>query len=137
MSCCGLKICNRHQGDGVNNKPKKESLPESKWPEDEKDAALFCNSLDEEDFPAKSRELTFFDVDEVWKEVHALERLHRSSSRYRRVGRTIEPVINFFIRFSPIVDTMVQYGSSPSTVIWGALKGILIVRLEMLQPIAI
>jgi|SRR5271168_3819042 len=66
-------------------------------------------------------------VEDVWREVRALERRHFASSRYRRIGRTMEPVIDFFTRFSPVLDSMVQYGTSSATIVWGSLKAVLVV----------
>lgn len=68
-------------------------------------------------------------VREVWQEVHALERQHSASSKYRNFGRTLKPVVDFFEKFAPAFDSAVQYGSTPSTLAWGALKGVIIVYL--------
>ncbi|CAD6445346.1 a9bb4458-a7ff-4557-b5c9-8001b7ffca93, partial [Sclerotinia trifoliorum] len=65
-------------------------------------------------------------IDEVWLEVRALEHPKFASSRYRKVGKTIEPVIDFLTRFAPVVDMMVQ-GSSSASLIWGSLKAVLMV----------
>ncbi|KAF7896510.1 hypothetical protein EAF00_006524 [Botryotinia globosa] len=65
-------------------------------------------------------------IDDVWREVRALERHRFASSRYRKVGKTIEPVIDFLTRFSPIVDMMVQ-GTSSASLVWGSLKAVLMV----------
>ena len=65
-------------------------------------------------------------IDDVWREVRALERHRFASSRYRKVGKTIEPVIDFLTRFSPVVDMMVQ-GTSSASLVWGSLKAVLMV----------
>lgn len=65
-------------------------------------------------------------IDDVWREVRALERHNFASSRYRKVGKTIEPVIDFLTRFSPVVDMMVQ-GSSSASLVWGSLKAVLMI----------
>ncbi|KAF7908101.1 uncharacterized protein EAF01_003856 [Botrytis porri] len=65
-------------------------------------------------------------IDDVWREVRALERHRFASSRYRKVGKTIEPVIDFLTRFSPIIDMMVQ-GTSSASLVWGSLKAVLMV----------
>jgi hypothetical protein len=65
-------------------------------------------------------------IDDIWREVRALERHNHGSSRYSKVGRTIEPVIDFLARFAPVVDMMVQ-GTSTASLVWGSLKGILLV----------
>ncbi|PQE26725.1 Tetratricopeptide repeat-containing protein [Rutstroemia sp. NJR-2017a BVV2] len=65
-------------------------------------------------------------IDDIWREVRALERHNHGSSRYSKVGRTIEPVIDFLARYAPVVDMMVQ-GTSTASLVWGSLKGILLV----------
>ncbi|KAA8571421.1 hypothetical protein EYC84_001424 [Monilinia fructicola] len=65
-------------------------------------------------------------IDDVWREVRALERHNFASSRYRKVGKTIEPIIDFLTRFSPVVDMMVQ-GTSSASLVWGSLKAVLMV----------
>jgi len=69
-------------------------------------------------------------VEDVWKEVRALERHHLASSRYRDISRTMEPVIDFLTRFTPVVNTFVQNGSGSATFVWGSLKAVLVVRGE-------
>jgi hypothetical protein len=122
MSCCGLRIGKQHSVPRIDSDEAENDSPEQKWPDEEKELGLFGDS------PAKAQELTYSQIDDVWREVHALERQNLASSRYRHVGRTFEPVIDFFTRFSPMVDSMIQYGSRPSTLVWGALKGVLMVR---------
>jgi hypothetical protein len=73
---------------------------------------------------------TLVHIEDVWKEVRALERQHFASSRYRRIGRTMEPVIDFFEKFSSALDTMVQYGASPVVLVWGSLKAVLVVYIH-------
>ncbi|KAH8810832.1 hypothetical protein F5884DRAFT_875740 [Xylogone sp. PMI_703] len=48
----------------------------------------------------------------------------RHSPRYQRIVRTLEPVVGFFARFSPAIDAMAQYGTSPAALVWGALKSL-------------
>lgn len=69
---------------------------------------------------------TPINIDDVWREVRALERHNFASSRYRKVGKTIEPIIDFLTRFSPVVDMMVQ-GTSSASLVWGSLKAVLMV----------
>ena len=66
-------------------------------------------------------------VEDVWREVRTLERHRSTSSRYREIGRTMEPVIDFFTRYSPVLDATVQSGSSISGLVWGSLKAVLMV----------
>ncbi|KAH8758170.1 hypothetical protein F5882DRAFT_453880 [Hyaloscypha sp. PMI_1271] len=66
-------------------------------------------------------------VEDVWSEVRALERHHLASRRYRHISGTIEPVIDFLSRFTPVVDTFAQYGSSSAALIWGSLKAVLVI----------
>lgn len=68
---------------------------------------------------------TTVNVREIWHEVHALERQHSVSSKYRNFGHTLEPVVDFFVKFGPAIDSAVQYGSTPSTLLWGALKAVI------------
>lgn len=67
-------------------------------------------------------------MEDVLHEVQNLETQHLSKSRFRRLTRRMEPLIDFLIRYSPAVDMMVQYEVAPSALIWGVLKVLLEVR---------
>ncbi|KAJ8059585.1 hypothetical protein OCU04_011240 [Sclerotinia nivalis] len=101
--------------------------PNTQWPEDVKIKAPYFGTTEELD-PGVSMVVVQppISIDDIWREVRALERHKFASSRYRKVGKTIEPVIDFLTRFSPVVDMMVQ-GSSSASLIWGSLKAVLMV----------
>lgn len=49
----------------------------------------------------------------------------------------MEPVIDFFEKFSPALDTMVQYGANPVVLVWGSLKAVLVVYIHCnISPLA-
>ncbi|KAI9642687.1 hypothetical protein NHQ30_008418 [Ciborinia camelliae] len=105
--------------------------PNAQWPEDFKikPPSFGTPSLATEIETSSSYTVaaqTPINIDDVWREVRALERHHFASSRYRKVGKTIEPVIDFLTRFSPVVDMMVQ-GTSSASLVWGSLKAVLMV----------
>lgn len=73
-----------------------------------------------------SEDVTAIHLENVWREVRALETHHSSSNRFTRIRRTIEPVIDFFATFSPVFDTMTN-GTASASLIWGSLKAVLVV----------
>ena len=59
------------------------------------------------------------------REVQSLEQECLSKSRFRRLTRHLEPLIDFLIMYSPAVDILVQFDANPSAVVWGSLKAII------------
>ncbi|ESZ90972.1 hypothetical protein SBOR_8635 [Sclerotinia borealis F-4128] len=105
------------------------NYPNAQWTEDVKPQSFGTSSLATEMEKSTSSSLVAqmpINIDDVWREVRALERHNFASSRYRKVGKTIEPVIDFLTRFSPVVDMMVQ-GTSSASLVWGSLKVVLMV----------
>ena len=100
----------------------------SQWLEDSK-MKRSTSSLDKftpPDFYGAA-DLSHAHVEDVWREVRALERHKSASSRYREIGSTMEPIIDFFTRYTPVLDTAVQSGSSVAVLVWGSLKAVLLV----------
>lgn len=64
-------------------------------------------------------------MEDVLQEVQNLENQQLYKSRFRRLTCRLEPLIDFFIRYSPAIDMMVQYEVAPSALIWGVLKALL------------
>ena len=64
----------------------------------------------------------FAEVDDVLQEVRSLETRRHAQSRFRRLARYLEPLIDFLVMYSPAVDMLVQYDVSPSAVVWGSLR---------------
>lgn len=50
--------------------------------------------------------------------------------RTHRFFQALEPVIQFVSRYASAVDTIVQYDVSPSAIIWGTMKVVLMVRQD-------
>ncbi|QSZ32069.1 hypothetical protein DSL72_001638 [Monilinia vaccinii-corymbosi] len=105
--------------------------PNSQWPEDIKikPPPFGPSNLATEigaSTSSKAAAQAPINIDDVWREVRALERHNFASSRYRKVGKTIEPIIDFLTRFSPAVDMMVQ-GTSTASLVWGSLRAVLMV----------
>jgi hypothetical protein len=126
MPCFRTKLVRRRPVSQISALP--PDYPTAQWLEEGK----LRHSVSSLTKPALSDTFVSQDIppvhiEDVWREVRALERHHFASSRYRRIGRTIEPVIDFFTRFSPVLDTMSQYGSNSATLIWGSLKAMLVV----------
>lgn len=67
-------------------------------------------------------------VESALQDVQALEYAHYSTSRFRRLSRCMEPLVDFLLMYSPAVDILVQFDVSPSAVIWGAVRSLLKVR---------
>ncbi|KAI0847978.1 hypothetical protein F5Y00DRAFT_270426 [Daldinia vernicosa] len=60
-------------------------------------------------------------VDVILEEIEALEAsLHRRPPG--EAIRMLTPLLSFIERYSTVVDTMTQYQANPSSLIWGALK---------------
>lgn len=66
--------------------------------------------------------VAYAQVEDVLREVQSLERRQYTRSRFRRLARCLEPLLDFLIMYSPAVDMIVQYDVSPSAVVWGSLK---------------
>jgi hypothetical protein len=64
-------------------------------------------------------------VDDVLVEIQNLEERHSAKSKFRRFGRRIDPLITFLSRYGPVIDTLVQFDTSPSALVWGAVKVLL------------
>ena len=64
-------------------------------------------------------------IEEALREVQLLERKCLTKSRFRRLTRHLEPLIDFLIMYSPAVDILVQFDVNPSAVVWGSLKVII------------
>ena len=69
-------------------------------------------------------------VEDVLREVQLLEKRQYTQSRFGRILRSLEPLLDFLIMYSPAVDMIVQYDPSPSALIWGALKALLKVSMD-------
>ena len=54
-----------------------------------------------------------------------MEKQHHTNSRFRRLTRCLEPLVEFLIMYSPAVDMIVQYDVNPSALVWGSLKTII------------
>lgn len=65
---------------------------------------------------------TYSQVEDALREVQSLERQQYTKSRFRRLARRLEPLIDFLIVYAPTVDMLVQYDVNPSAVVWGSLK---------------
>ena len=65
---------------------------------------------------------SYAQVEDVLREVQSLERRQHTKSRFRRLTRCLEPLVDFLVMYSPAVDTIVQYDVNPSAVVWGSLK---------------
>ncbi|KAL9637039.1 MAG: hypothetical protein Q9204_002023 [Flavoplaca sp. TL-2023a] len=65
------------------------------------------------------------EVVQMLRSVQPLEDVKNKKSRFRRLCRKLEPLINFVMMYSPAVDMMVQFDAHPSALIWGSLKAIL------------
>ena len=64
-------------------------------------------------------------VEDVLREVRSLERRQHSQSRFRRMARYLEPLIDFLMMYSPALDIIVQFDANPSAIIWGSIKALL------------
>jgi hypothetical protein len=73
-------------------------------------------------------------VQEVLEQINALEKSHSRHSKARKLNHQIEPFVQFVIRYTPIVDTIVQGNTNPSALIWGVLKAILEVDRVSFYP---
>ncbi|KAK0507475.1 hypothetical protein JMJ35_009998 [Cladonia borealis] len=58
----------------------------------------------------------------VLHEVQSLERRQYAQSRFRRIAAYLQPLLGFFMMYSPALDMMVQFDPNPSTIVWGSLK---------------
>lgn len=74
-------------------------------------------------------------VKSALQDVQALECAHYSKSRFRRLSRCMEPLIDFLLMYSPAVDILVQFDVNPSAVVWGAVRSLLKVGSLSLQSI--
>ena len=64
-------------------------------------------------------------VEDVLREVQSLEKRQYAQSRFRRLARYLEPLIDFLMMYSPALDIIVQYDANPSAIVWGSLKALL------------
>jgi hypothetical protein len=126
MSCFGAKPARRRPASQISAMP--PDYPTAQWLEEGK-MRQSISSLTKTELSENfvTQDPPPVHIEDVWREVRALERHHFATSRYRQIGRTIEPVIDFFTRFSPVLDTMSQYGSNSATLVWGSLKAMLVV----------
>ena len=76
---------------------------------------------------------SYAQVEDVLREVQSLERRQHAKSRFRRLARCLEPLVEFLIMYSPAVDTIVQYDVTPSAVVWGSLKTLIKAGFPMLD----
>jgi hypothetical protein len=60
-------------------------------------------------------------IEDVLKNVRALEQQQATFSRTRRISRRIESVVGFLQRYAMAVDVMVQCSFPPSVIPWGML----------------
>lgn len=66
--------------------------------------------------------VVYAQVEDVLREVQSLERQSKTKSRFRRLARCVEPLLDFLVMYSPAVDIIVQYDVTPSAVVWGSMK---------------
>jgi hypothetical protein len=71
--------------------------------------------------------------EELLAEVFALDEQHAASNSSRRVARRLQPLIGFVERYAVAVDVAVQGCPSPAILVWGALRGLLIVSIRRTQ----
>lgn len=64
-------------------------------------------------------------VEAVHREMQRLDQNHYANSSTRRVYKRFELLVQFLSRYTSAIDTIVQYDTSPSALIWGILKFIL------------
>lgn len=62
-------------------------------------------------------------------EVSVLDKKHAASNPARRIGRRLQPLIDFVERYAIAIDVAVQGTLSPATLVWGALRGLLVVSV--------
>lgn len=78
---------------------------------------MWCGNLN-----MYSNQDTSASAQDVLRVVQALEQKSRSRSRFRRLARHLEPVVDFLTMYSPAVDMLVQFDVNPSAVVWGSIK---------------
>ena len=44
---------------------------------------------------------------------------------FRRIARYLEPLLDFLMMYSPVLDIIVQCDANPSALVWGSLKALL------------
>lgn len=133
LSFAKMSLFRKPEVEEMNRVPSYRSAdyPNSQWPDDIKikpssfSPPSFATGMEDPSTSIVTSHKTV-NIDDVWREVRALERHNFASSRYRKVGKTIEPIIDFLTRFSPVVDMMVQ-GTSSASLVWGSLKAVLMV----------
>src|SRR5450432_2789825 len=57
----------------------------------------------------------------VHREMQQLNQNHYANSPTRRVYQRFELLVQFLSRYTSTIDTIVQYDTSPSALIWGIL----------------
>lgn len=86
---------------------------------------------------SSSPDSAYAQVEDVLREVQSMEKQQYTKSRFRRLARCLEPLVDFLIMYSPAVDIIVQYDVSPSAVVWGSLKVLLKAGRSVPQGITI
>ena len=64
-------------------------------------------------------------------EAQSLQTSNVFRSRAHRFIMALDPLVLFLSRYASVVDTMVQYDVNPSTIVWGSLKALLVVRWHL------
>lgn len=75
---------------------------------------------------------TCTDLDDLMNSVVELDKQHSNTSRSRKIAQKIEPLVRFLEQYSSMIDVFVQgsegVSAMPISIVWGILRGVLIVR---------